>query len=498
MQYFISKNIDKEGVRLTQYFKVEEASITDITQGFEKNILSSKELVLMYLERIAQYDQKGPKLNSVLEINPDAIHIAEAMDYERKTKGLRSQLHGIPVLLKDNIDTEDKMHTSAGSLALKDSYANEDAFLVKQLRKAGAIILGKTNMTEWANFMTEGMPAGYSSRGGQVLNPYDPKNLTPGGSSSGSGVAVSSNFVTVAVGTETSGSVISPSTENSIVGLKPTIGLISRSGIIPISNSQDTAGPMGKTVEDVAILLNGMTGIDVKDPITQTSKDYVGIDYTTFLNRKGLDNVRIGVPRNYFFDSITTEEVKVIEKQLDAIEQAGATIIDPIEISSAKDIHSKIVMLYEFKPTLNAYLSKLKENVPIHSLEELINYNNRYAEIMLKYGQTDLIASEKTSGTLTELEYIQSRTKDLQLSTTEGIDKVMNKHKLDALIFPSYTGVEIIAKAGYPSITVPAGYLENKQPFGITFAGQAYSEGKLLQIAYAYEQLTQIRKAPQL
>jgi amidase len=482
---------------MKQTFSLEEASITEIQEAIKNKKVTSKTLVLMYLNRIAHLDKKDPGLHAIMEINPDAIHIAEALDYEREQKGIRGLLHGIPVLLKDNIDTKDKMHTSAGSLALENSYAAEDAYLVQQLRKAGAVILGKTNMTEWANFMTEGMPPGYSSRGGQVKNPYG-KSLSPGGSSSGSGVAVASNFCTVAIGTETSGSVVSPASDNAIVGLKPTIGLVSRSGIIPISHSQDTAGPMGRTVKDVAILLGGMIGVDPKDPITKLSQDNSYKDYTQFLDETGLKGIRLGVPRDFFFDNLNAEEIQIMEDMIQLMEKKGAIIIDSLEIPTARELQSKTVMLYEFKVNLNAYLSKLSQNVPVHSISELIKYNNTYPEKMLKYGQIDLIDSDATSGTLTELDYINNRLKDIELSTEQGIDKIMSENQLDAVIFPSYQGVEIMGKAGYPSITVPAGFLQDGKPFGITFAAEAFSEPKLFKIAYAFERSTNKRVPPNI
>jgi len=480
---------------VTNVYKIEDVTIMEIQKAFKKNLLTSKELVMMYLERISKLNQNGPKVNAVLEINPDAIQIAEALDYERMTKGSRGNLHGIPVLIKDNIDTADKMHTSAGSLALKDSYAKEDAFLIKQIRKAGGVILGKTNMTEWANFMTEGMPAGYSSRGGQVLSPYGLESLNPGGSSSGSGVAVTYNFCTVAIGTETSGSIINPCCDNGIVGIKPTIGLISRAGIIPASHMQDTAGPMGRTVEDVAILLGGMIGYDKNDPITLISQEKSCIDYTQFLTLNGLEGVRLGVPKDYFFDGLTEEEVTIVQDMLKIMKQQGACIIDNIKIPLVKELQSKTALLYEFKADINAYLSKLDYNVPIHSLSELIHFNQTHSEKMLKYGQSYLTAAEETLGTLTELDYIKNRLKDLKLSK-EGIDQVMLEHNLDAFVFPSYKAAVIVDKAGYPSITVPAGLLQDGKPFGITFTAEAFSEPKLIKLAYALEQHTKKRTAP--
>ncbi len=475
-----------------------EASIKEIQVALTNHQITSFELVQYYLERIALYDQNGPKINSVLEINPDALDIASTLDQERKLKGPRGPLHGIPVLLKDNIDTQDKMHTSAGTLSLANSYAKEDAFLVKQLRNAGAIILGKANLTEFANFMTENMPNGYSSRGGQVLNPYGPGKFDVGGSSSGPGAAVAADLTPVAIGTETSGSILSPASSNSIVGIKPTVGLISRSGIIPIAHSQDTAGPMTKTVEDAAILLGALTGVDEKDPITGTSIGNAYTDYTPFLNRAGLKGARIGIARAKVFDWMNEEQLEIINRAINELEREGAIIIDPITIPSINEEWDYNVLYYEFKSDLNYYLSQLDEKVPVHSLKEVIEFNKQNEEAALKYGQTILIQSVETSGRLTETEYIQSRLRDLELSREKGIDYVMKEHQLDAIVFPANFGAGIAAKAGYPSVTVPAGYTNEGEPFGITFSGLAYSEPTLIKIAYAYEQASLHRIPPKL
>lgn len=494
-EYYIL--ILRKGIFMKTTFQIEEASIRAIQNAVDNQILSYKDLILIYLERIAKFDKKGPFVNSVLEVNPDAVHIAQALDYERKTKGLRSKLHGIPILLKDNIDTKDKMHTSAGSLALENSYAKGDAFLVQQLRNAGAIILGKTNMTEWANYMTEGMPPGYSSRGGQVINPYG-RHLSPGGSSTGSGVAVACNFCSAAIGTGTSGSITSPASDNAIVGIKPTVGLISRTGIIPISHSQDTAGPMARTVEDAAILLGLMTGIDEKDPITLISQKNNNSDYTQFLDQNGLNGMRLGIPRDFYFDGLNKEEISLVQEILSLMQQKGAIILDPIKIPTAEKLKSEKALLYEFKANLNVYLSNLNFNVPVHSLYDLIHFNESNPKKLLKYKQKKLIEAESTSGTLTEPEYIENKLKDIDLSTKNGLDLVITRYNLDTIVFPTHQGVEIIAKSGYPSITVPAGFLSNGMPFGLTFAAQSFSEPKLIKIAYSFEQYTKKRKPPNL
>lgn len=477
--------------------QLEEASIHTIQASMSSGELTSKDLILMYLDRIATYDKQGISVNAILEINPEALHIAEALDMERLKSGPRGHLHGIPVLLKDNIDTADKMHTSAGSLALANSFAPEDSFIATLLRKAGAVILGKANMTEWANFMTTDMPTGYSSRGGQVLNPYGPGELIVGGSSSGSGAAVASNFTTVAIGTETSGSILSPASQNSIVGIKPTVGLISRSGVIPIAHSQDTAGPMARTVTDATILLGALVEADEKDPVTMSKPDSTLTDYTAFLDPNGLKGVRIGVPREYY-QSLSEDKIALINEAIDKLKKEGAIIIDPVTIPSASSKWDHNVLTYEFKSDLNAYLSKLHPNVPVHSLKEVIEFNNKNEEATLKYDQKLLIESEKTSGRLTEFSYIKSREADLYLSQSHGVDYVMNEHQLDTLLFVNNYGASITAKAGYPSITVPGGYTSTGEPLGVTFSGRAYAEPVLIKIAYAYEQATMHRVPPKL
>ncbi|WP_028547738.1 amidase [Paenibacillus sp. UNC451MF] len=480
-------------------FQIEEATISAMQLAMEQGDCSSFELVQQYMERIAMYDQQGPKINSILELNPDALQLAEASDAERRAGIVRGPLHGIPVLLKDNIQTADKMHTSAGSIALADHYASQDAFLVARLREAGAIILGKANMTEWANFMTEGMIAGYSSRGGQVLNPYG-HSFFAGGSSTGSAVAVAANLTAVAVGTETSGSIISPAINNSIVGIKPTLGRISRSGVIPLSHSQDTAGPLARTVEDAAILLGVLCGIDTEDAVTGYAAGAEVSDFSAFLDKNGLKGARIGVPRQVFHDDLTEEERALFAEVLQQLADAGAQLEDPADIGSAEELSRfrSSVLLHDFKADINHFLSKLPSHLPIHSLQELIAFNEAHPEQALKYGQKILIASEKTSGQLTEPKYITDRLKDIRLSRTEGIDSTMREHRLDALLFPETLGDSIAAKAGYPSIAVPAGYLQDGRPYGIMFVGAAFSEPVLIKLAYAFEQLQIRREAPRL
>ncbi|SOC44545.1 amidase family protein [Ureibacillus acetophenoni] len=483
-------------IQFNEFLK-EEMTIHEIQSAMEKGTITSKELVMYYLYRIAKFDQDGPRYNSVLEINPDAIFIAEALDHERKTKGVRSPLHGIPVLLKDNIATKDFMHTSAGTLALENYLAPKDAFLVEKLRKAGAVILGKTNMTELANGMSSAMWAGYSSRGGQVLNPYG--DLFVGGSSSGSAVAVAANFTVLSVGTETDASILSPAIQNSIVGIKPTVGLISRSGIIPFTYSQDTAGPMARTVTDVALLLGAMVGVDEEDAATYKSEGRIEQDYSRFLDADGLNGARIGVFRNASNDFLNSGEYdeNLYEKVIQVIKDEGA-VVEEVDIPSFHREWSWGVNLYELKHSLNNFLSQLPSTIPVHSIQELIEYNKMNKDKALKYGQDKLEERAVLPNTLRDRDYLLSKLEDLYFSQNEGIDFALEKYNLDAILFSSYINSTISAKAGYPSIAVPAGYMQNGKPFGVTFAGTAYSEGQLIKFAYAFEQATNYRKSPNI
>ncbi|WP_223702656.1 amidase family protein [Sutcliffiella deserti] len=474
-----------------------EATINTLQHALETGTITSKELVLMYLHRISQHDQKGTAINSILEINPDAVFLAEALDHERKQNGARGPLHGIPVFIKDNIDTADKMHTSAGSIALAEHFPKEDSTVAKSLKEAGAIILGKTNMTEWANFMTEKMPSGYSSRGGQVLNPYGPGVFDVGGSSSGSGASIAANFAAAAIGTETSGSILSPASSNSLVGIKPTVGLISRKGIISITYSQDTAGPMTRTVADAAILLSVLTQTDKQDPATLSNPE-PGMSYSDFLLKEGLQGMRIGIARDPYFTYLSEEEGQVMERAIADLQKQGAIIVEDVNIPFAKDEWDYHTLFYEFKSSLNAYLSTTASHIPIKSLKDLINFNDKAPDKMLKYDQTILKECEKLSGALTEETYLVSREKDLYRTQTGGIDAVMAELQLDAILTPNNFGASLPAKAGYPSITVPGGYTTDGKPVGVTFTAKAFEESKLIQIGYAYEQATLHRKAPDL
>ncbi len=460
---------------------VQELTIKELYKLINEGKLTSIDLVEMYIERIVVYDKSGPTLNSILEINPDVYHIAYALDNERKIKGARSILHGIPILIKDNINTSDKMHTSAGSLALADLYAPDDAFIIKKLREKGAIILGKTNMTEFANFMSDKMSDGYSSRGGQVKNPYN-ENISPSGSSSGSAVAIAANLCTASIGTETSGSIISPARNNFIVGIKPTVGVVSREGIIPISNNQDTAGVMGRTLEDAVILLEAIAGVDKNDCATLKSEDLIYNDYLQFINCN-IKGKKIGVCKN---DKLNKEEKNILNEAIDILKSNGAEIIQ-VELDYKVDMS---VLFYEFKSGINYYLSKVKGCTDIKNLDDIIEFNRKNPKSCLKYGQKYLKISQKTSGTLTEIEYTKAKVNNERMKMNT-IDLVIEKNNLDAII--SLDLQQILATAGYPCITIPA---SSEKPISIIFMGKAYTEPTLISIAYVYEQATKKRKPP--
>jgi amidase len=391
------------------------------------------------------------------------------------------------------------MHTSAGSLALSESYADQDAFIVTKLREAGAIILGKTNLTEWANFMTENMPNGFSSRGGQVLNPYGPGKFDVSGSSSGSGSAVAANFAVAAIGTETSGSITSPAAANSIVGIKPTVGLLSRFGIIPISVSQDTAGPMTRTVADAAILLGAMTGLDHNDAATLKASYSSKADYTAYLGEHALNGTRIGISYEYSVRELSPSQKELFDQTIATMKEKGAEIVI---LDSATPLEQEDgdfnVLLYEFKSGINSYLKQHTKLPSIASLEDVIAYNSKHPETCLKYGQVLLEQSENTSGTLTESSYLNSRLDDLKKTRELGLDQALNEFQLDAILYPTDAGYGFPAKAGYPSISVPAGYDDEGKPFGILFTAGAFSEPKLISLAYSFEQATKYRIPPKM
>jgi len=487
-----------------------EQTILQLQEQMKSGKLTSRKIVEWYLERIKKIDSSGPQLNSIIELNPDALAIADELDAERSEKGPRGFMHGIPVVLKDNIDTADKMMTTAGSLALLGSIPKRDAFVVEQIRSAGAVILAKTNLSEWANFRSKHSSSGWSSRGGQTLNPYA-LDRNPCGSSSGSAVAVAADLCTVAVGTETDGSVICPSHANGIVGIKPTIGLVSRSGIVPISHTQDTAGPMGRCVADAAILLGAMTGVDSKDPVTEEGKGKAQTDYTQFLDPKGLKGARIGVVRNLFgFDERVDE---IMDASIEIMRKNGAVIVDPIEIPTAKELWETelVVLHYEFKADLNAYLAGLGPDAPVKSLKEVIEFNNVNSEKTMPFFGQDLMLEAQEKGPLDTNEYIEALEKCKKLAKTEGLDPVLKDNKLDAVVAPSggpawltdhvtgdhFSGgsSSLAAVSGYSSITVPAGYIHGL-PIGMSFIGGAYQEPVLVRLAYSFEQATLARKPP--
>jgi amidase len=491
-------------------FELEELTIAELQSGMQSGKYTARSLVKKYLDRIDDVDKNGPMLNSVIESNPDAISIAEALDRERKEKGVRGPLHGIPILIKDNIDTADRMMTTAGSLALVGSRPAQDAYVVKRLREAGAVILGKTNLSEWANFRSSHSSSGWSARGGQTRNAYE-LNRNPCGSSSGSGSAAAANLCAAAIGTETDGSVVCPSSANSLVGIKPTVGLVSRSGIIPISHHQDTAGPMARTVSDAAILLGALTGVDANDAMTKPGGAKSLRDYTQFLNKDGLRGARLGVARKYF--GFNDRVDKLLNERIEDIKKLGAVIVDPADIpTSGKFDDSELeVLLYEFKADLNVYLGRLGSSSQVHSLKEVIDFNEKNRDREMPYFGQDLFIKAQAKGPLTEKKYLQALAKNHLLSRAQGIDFIMRKHRLDALIAPTggpawptdwingdhFTGgySSASAVAGYPHITVPAGYVFGL-PVGISFFGGAWSESKLIKYAYAFEQATKARQPP--
>jgi len=489
-----------------------EWTIAELQAKMEAGELTARQVAELYFRRIEAVDKGGPFLNSIIELNPDALEIAEKLDAERKAGKVRGALHGIPILVKDNIDTADRMQTTAGSLALEGHYARKDAFIVRQLRKAGAVILGKTNLSEWANFRGKRSVSGWSSRGGLTRNPYA-LDRSACGSSSGSGAAVAANLAVAAVGTETDGSIICPSQTNGIVGIKPTLGLLSRSGIIPIAHSQDTPGPMARTVRDAAFLLGAMMGVDSGDPVTRLSKKAASSNYFRALDYDGLKGARIGVARN--LAGANPKVLKVFENCLEVMRQLGAVLIDPADVPNFDKFGASEleVLYYEFKADLNRYLQSLPAEVQVHSLEEVIRFNEENADRVMPYfGQEHMIAAQ-AKGSLREKKYKDAIAKNLRLSRREGIDRVMRKYKLDALVTPSGGPAWVIdlvngdshtddiestspaAVAGYPHITVPAGYIFGL-PVGISFIGRAWQEANLIRYAYAFEQATQYRRQP--
>jgi amidase len=488
-------------------------SLSDLHRALTTSALTVRALTELYLERIEAIDRGGPRLNAVIEVNPDALEMADALDAELKAQGPRGPLHGVPVLLKDNIDTGDRMQTTAGSLALAGVRAREDAGVAQRLRAAGALLLGKTNLSEWANFRSTRSSSGWSSRGGQTRNAYV-LDRNPSGSSSGSAAAVAAALCAVAVGTETDGSIVSPAQTNGIVGLKPTVGLVSRAGIIPIAASQDTAGPMARSVADAALLLGALAGVDPRDPATAGSAGYGYSDYTQFLRPDGARGLRIGVARAFFGSD---ERVNALMRGvLETLKGLGAELIDPADVPQPAEAGEAelAVLLYEFKAGLNAYLAGLGPQAAVHSLAEVIDFNTRHAStVMPLFGQERLELAE-AKGPLSSDEYLKAVETCRRLSRTEGLDKVLAEHRLDALVAPSGGPAWLIdhvngdsfaaasggntsaaAVAGYPHLTVPAGQVCGL-PVGVSFMGGAYQEPKLLRLAYAFEQATPAPPAP--
>ncbi|MBD0277553.1 MAG: amidase [Flavisolibacter sp.] len=488
-------------------FELNELTVEDLQQRMKSGRYSSEMLTQLYLKRIEEIDKKGPSLNSVIEVNPDAVQIARKMDEERRKGKIRGPLHGIPILLKDNIDTADKMMTTAGALALLGNKATEDAFLVKRLRAAGAVILGKTNLSEWANFRSSRSVSGWSSRGGQTKNPYI-LDRSPCGSSSGSAVAVAANLCALAVGTETDGSIACPASMNGIIGIKPTVGLVSRSGIIPISHTQDTAGPFARTVRDAALLLNVLTGVDVNDHVTLESEGKAQPDYTRFLDMNGLHGKRIGVEKTFLKRHEAIDPL--VKKALDQMRSKGAEILEVEFINKQKELGADEfkVLLYEFKEGVNNYLSK--GHAPVKTLQDVISFNLQNEKKAMPYFKQEILDSAQAKGGLDSKEYQEALAKTHSMRKT--LDSLLEEHRLDAVCGPAtgtawcidfingdfwtgYGSYGPAAVAGYPSITVPMGAV-HELPIGITFMGKAYDEHKLLAIAFAYEQASKNRKPP--
>lgn len=491
--------------------KIDEITFAALQEGMKAGTFSSVQITQAYLQRIDEIDKKGPAINSIIELNPDALSIAEVLDRERKEKGPRGPLHGIPILIKDNIDTADRMMTTAGSLALVGPAPSQDSTVAMKLRQAGAVILGKTNLSEWANFRSSHSVSGWSGRGGQTRNPYV-LDRNPCGSSSGSGAATAANLCAAAIGSETDGSVVCPSSANGLVGIKPTLGLISRAGIIPIAHSQDTAGPMARTVTDAAILLGALTGVDPRDPATKTSAGKAHSDYTKFLDPNGLKGARIGVVRKSFGFNETVDSF--IEDLIREMKSRGVVFVDPanIETTGQFDDSENDVLQFEFKTDLNAYLATRGPNCPVHTLQDIIDFNEKnHAKELQRFGQ-DILVKSQARGPLSSKDYLSALDKNHRLTRKEGIDRTLSRYHLDALIAPTGGPAWIIdyinadhftggyssasAVAGYPHITVPAGFVSGL-PVGLSFFASAYSEPTLIKLAYAFEQATKVRRPPE-
>jgi amidase len=493
--------------------ELEEATIADLQAAMAAGQLTARRLTEMYLERIEALDRNGQALRSVIETNPDALDIADALDRERAESEPRGPLHGIPILLKDNIDTADRMHTTAGSFALLDAQPARDAFVAEQLRAAGAVLLGKANLSEWANFRSTHSSSGWSGRGGQALNPYA-LDRSPSGSSSGTATAVSANLAAASLGTETDGSILSPANANGVVGIKPTLGLTSRAGVIPIAHSQDTVGPFGRSVADAAAVLAAIAGPDPRDPATAGGESQFPSDYTRYLDAGALRGARLGIAREVYF-GYSEKADAIANAAIETLRALGAEIVDPADIPTAAQMKAseseREVLLYEFKADLNAYLEGLGPAALVHSLEELITFNEAHADQEMSYFGQEIFLQAQEKGPLTEEAYLAALAENRRLSREEGIDAVLREHGLDALVMPTGSPswkIDLVdgdhhlgasskpaALAGYPAITVPAGYSFGL-PVGITFMGTAFSEPRLIALAYAFEQATKVRHPP--
>lgn len=499
------------GVLMTGDFELLEMQIEDLRRGMDKGRFTSQSITELYLARVEAIDQSGPTLRSIIEVNPEAVEVAEALDRERREQGPRGPLHGVPILVKDNIATHDRMTTTAGSLALEGSIPSRDSFVAQKLRQAGAVILGKANLSEWANFRSSNSSSGWSARGGQCKNPFV-LDRNPCGSSSGSGAAVSANLCAGAIGTETNGSIVCPSNANGLVGVKPTVGLISRSGIIPISHSQDTAGPMTRTISDAAILLSALVGVDSRDPATSESQGNYESDYLQFLDPDGLEGARIGVGRQFF--GFHRDVDRLMEESIQEMERAGATIVDEVEIGNRREMGraSYEVMLFEFKADLNKYLQELGVSAPVKNLQEIIEFNNLNMDREMPYFGQEIFIDAQEKDSLSAPEYREALRKSRRLSREEGLDKVMNEHQLNAIVAPTGGPAFVTdlvngdhfgggsstpaAVSGYPNITVPMGEVFGL-PVGISFFGLAWSEPTLIRLAYAFERRTGVRRPPE-
>jgi amidase len=491
-------------------FQIDEITISELRSSFDNGTLTCEKVVQLYLDRINTIDKNGPFLNSVIEVNPDAIAIARRLDEELQNDQKRGPLHGIPIMLKDNIDTAGKMATSAGSLALQHNFARKNSWVAQQLEDAGAVIIAKTNLSEWANFRSLRSSSGWSGRGGQTRNPYM-TDRNPCGSSSGSGVAVSANLCAGAIGTETNGSIVCPSSINGIVGIKPTVGLVSRAGIIPISQTHDTAGPMCRTVEDAAILLGALTGIDSNDSYTTRSDGKYHDDYTQFLDSDALRNKRLGIAREY--TGFHSEVDHLLEKAVDDLNSLGVTVVDvpteDLNNNSGTDAYN--VLLYEFKHDLNSYLAQCPPEVKHRTLKALIEFNENNSDTEMPFFDQEIFLAAQEKGDLESDEYKNALENVLKSNGPDGIDKTMEKHELDAIIAPTgspawptdlingdhYIGGSSspAARSGYPNVTVPMGFVHGL-PVGLSFFAEAWSEPKIIGFAYAFEQATQHRRTP--